>query len=111
MMTMTIQSFERLQPRTARSTIAAGGWKSHNTCVTLKPWQQSAVRGLAAVIEKAIRPVRALVAGVSRALAEHRIHRAAIETELYGGRYKLATKNDDDLPIVLQVAPSRRVDE
>lgn len=33
-------------------------------------------------------------------LAEARLHRAAIEAELYLGRYKHASKNDDDLPIV-----------
>ena len=40
------------------------------------------------------------VARFSRALAEKRIHRAAIERELFRGRYKHTSKNDDDLPIV-----------
>jgi hypothetical protein len=43
---------------------------------------------------------RMTIARLSRALAEKRIHRAAIERELFRGRYKHASKNDDDLPIV-----------
>src|ERR1039457_4358653 len=43
---------------------------------------------------------RMTIARFSRALAEKRIHRAAIERELFRGRYKHASKNDDDLPIV-----------
>jgi len=31
--------------------------------------------------------------------AEARIHRARLEAELYRNRYRLRTKNDDDLPI------------
>ena len=45
------------------------------------------------------------------AFAEARMHKAMIETQLYLNRYKHASKNDDDLPIVgsapaEQVAPS-----
>ena len=32
--------------------------------------------------------------------AEARIHRARLEAELYLNRYRLRSKNDDDLPIV-----------
>jgi len=32
--------------------------------------------------------------------AEARIHRARLEAEFYRNRYRLRTKNDDDLPIV-----------
>ncbi len=34
------------------------------------------------------------------AIAEARMHKAAIEAELYRNRYKHSSKNDDDLPIV-----------
>jgi hypothetical protein len=33
-------------------------------------------------------------------IAEARMHKAAIEAELYLNRYKHSSKNDDDLPIV-----------
>jgi hypothetical protein len=36
---------------------------------------------------------------ISRALTDHRRNREAIENDLFGGEYKLASKNDDDLPI------------
>ncbi len=35
-----------------------------------------------------------------QAVAEARMHKAAIEVELYRNRYKHSSKNDDDLPIV-----------
>jgi hypothetical protein len=35
-----------------------------------------------------------------RALAQERLHRAAIEKELFGGRCRLSSKNDDDLPLM-----------
>jgi hypothetical protein len=41
-----------------------------------------------------------LVADVRRALASERRNRKAIERELFGGRYALLSKNDDDLPIL-----------
>jgi hypothetical protein len=44
---------------------------------------------------------RKLFAHVSRALASECKHRAAIEKELFRDQYTLASKNDDDLPIVL----------
>ena len=43
---------------------------------------------------------RAIGARWSRAYVENRMQRAAIESELYRGRYKHTNKNDDDLPIV-----------
>jgi hypothetical protein len=44
--------------------------------------------------------VRNLAARISRALASERTNRAAIERELFHGQYTLASKNDDDLPIL-----------
>ena len=43
---------------------------------------------------------RAIGARLSRAYIEDRMLRAALEVELYHGRYKHSNKNDDDLPIV-----------
>lgn len=37
---------------------------------------------------------------VIEAIAEARMHRAMIEAELYLKRYKDASKNDDDLPVL-----------
>jgi hypothetical protein len=44
--------------------------------------------------------VKMLFGRLAQALAEQRMHRAAIESELFRGRYKLISKSDDDLPIV-----------
>jgi phage tail tape-measure protein len=44
--------------------------------------------------------VRALGARISCAYVEDRMLRAAMEFDLYRGRYKHTNKNDDDLPIV-----------
>ena len=33
-------------------------------------------------------------------LAEIRLHKARLEAEVYRNRYRLRTKNDDDLPVV-----------
>lgn len=43
---------------------------------------------------------RALGARLSRAYVEDRMLRAAMEFDLYRGRYKHSNKNDDDLPMV-----------
>ena len=50
-------------------------------------------------IGSAIAEWRKLVAEISDVFAGHRRHRDAIERELFRGRYTLASKNDDDLPI------------
>jgi hypothetical protein len=54
-----------------------------------------------------VNPVRKVIAGVGRlivllaqAYAEARMHQAKLEVELYRNRFKLSSKNDDDLPIV-----------
>jgi len=54
---------------------------------------------LATAAGPAIANVRALGARWSRAYFEHRLLKAALEVELYRGRYKHSNKNDDDLPI------------
>ena len=55
---------------------------------------------LIASVRKMTAAAPTLIARLSRALAEKRVHRVAIESELFRGRYKHASKNDDDLPIV-----------
>jgi hypothetical protein len=55
---------------------------------------------LAASAGKMVAAAPTLIARLSRALTEKRVHRVAIESELFRGRYKHASKNDDDLPIV-----------
>jgi hypothetical protein len=53
----------------------------------------------AAFVAMAIAEWRKLVAQISRTFAGERRNRAAIERELFRGRYTLSSKNDDDLPI------------
>jgi hypothetical protein len=55
---------------------------------------------LAAVVGTAIANARVLGARWSRAYIEDRMLRAAVEVQLYRGRYKHSNKNDDDLPVV-----------
>jgi hypothetical protein len=54
---------------------------------------------LVATVGTAFAAGRKLVLQISRALEGERKHRAAVEQELFRGRYMLASKNDDDLPI------------
>jgi hypothetical protein len=42
---------------------------------------------------------RELDSRISRTLSDHRRNREAIEADLFGGEYKLGSKNDDDLPV------------
>jgi hypothetical protein len=51
------------------------------------------------LIGVAIAQWRKLDSQISRALTDHRRNREAIENDLFGGQYELASKNDDDLPI------------
>jgi len=54
---------------------------------------------LAAFVTMAIAEWRTLVAQVSHVVAGQRRNRAALESELFRGQYRLLSKNDDDLPI------------
>ena len=47
----------------------------------------------------AIAKLRNLDSRISQALNAHHRNREAIENDLFGGEYKLVSKNDDDLPI------------
>jgi hypothetical protein len=55
---------------------------------------------LAGPLQRAVRGAARLFGQATQAFAEARMHRAMIEAELYHGRYRLSSKNDDDLPIV-----------
>jgi len=52
------------------------------------------------IITRVIRKVTSLIWHFLEALAEARKQRALIEAQLYRGRYRISSKNDDDLPIV-----------
>jgi hypothetical protein len=58
-------------------------------------------RIFAAVVARA----RALSARLRRIMADVRRTKARAEAELFRGRYHLASKNDDDLPIVHRSSP------
>ena len=49
---------------------------------------------------KMFRKAASLIWHFLEALAEARKQRALIEAQLYRGRYRISSKNDDDLPIV-----------
>src|SRR5580700_6311409 len=51
------------------------------------------------VVKSIVAAWRKLIAYASGSLASDRRNRAAIEKELFGGQYRLCSKNDDDLPI------------
>jgi hypothetical protein len=56
-------------------------------------------RTFTASIAKVIERGGELLRKFLEAMAESRKQRALIETQLYRGRYKLYSKNDDDLPM------------
>jgi len=53
------------------------------------------------VVARLFRPVRSAFTQYAAILAETRIHRARLEAEVYRNRYRLRTKNDDDLPVII----------
>jgi len=57
-------------------------------------------RAIEAIVAKVAGRVRRLMSRLAASIAESRIHRARLEAELYRGRCRLRTKNDDDLPII-----------
>lgn len=50
--------------------------------------------------ETIVETCNTLVAWRLAALADERRNRRRLEADLYGGRYRLSSKNDDDLPII-----------
>lgn len=59
-----------------------------------------AITAIVSLVRKAIMQGTRLLMHAMQAIAEARVHGAAIEAELYRNRYKHSSKNDDDLPIV-----------
>ena len=60
----------------------------------------SPVSAIVSFVRKAIKSGTRLLTHFVDVTAEARMHKAAIETELYRNRYKHSSKNDDDLPII-----------
>jgi hypothetical protein len=55
---------------------------------------------VATLIRNASARGRLVVLRLAAVVAEARIHQARLEAEMYRNRYRLRTKNDDDLPII-----------
>ena len=53
-----------------------------------------------AAVKAAVR-IRAAVLGFAAMIAEARIHKARLEAEMHLNRFRLRTKTDDDLPVIL----------
>jgi hypothetical protein len=51
------------------------------------------------IVDATVRAVRKLAQRISHAIAAERRHRQALERDLFGGRYTLCSKNDDDFPV------------
>jgi hypothetical protein len=60
----------------------------------------SPVSAIVSFLRKAIKSGARLLMHFVEITAEARMHKAAIEAELYRNRYRHSSKNDDDLPIV-----------
>ncbi len=60
----------------------------------------SPVWAIVSFLRKAIRSSTRLLLHIVEVIAEARMHKVAIEAELYRNSYKHSSKNDDDLPIV-----------
>ena len=58
------------------------------------------LRTITRIALRAYARIRRLILRWRGVIAEVRIHRARLEAELYRNRYRLRTKNDDDLPIM-----------
>ena len=50
---------------------------------------------------KAVIRIRSAFLGFAAIIAEARIHKARLEAETFHNRYRLRTKTDDDLPVIL----------
>jgi hypothetical protein len=53
------------------------------------------------VIARIFRRIRSGFARFAAVMAEARIHRARLEAEAFEHRYRLRSKSDDDLPVIL----------
>ena len=59
----------------------------------------SQLKAIVSFVRKAIERGARLFVHIVEVIADARMHRAAIEAELYLNRYRHSSKNDDDLPI------------
>ena len=57
-------------------------------------------RAIASRTLRAVQSAADLISAAVEAIAEARIHRALMESQLYRGRYRHRSKIDDDLPAV-----------
>jgi hypothetical protein len=55
----------------------------------------------AGVVARLLTRIGSAIAWFARAHAEARIHRARLEAEMHHDRYRLRTKTDDDLPVII----------
>jgi len=69
----------------------------------------SAASKFSAFVRRAIARLRGIAVYASRAYIEHRMLHAALDVELYRGRYSHSNKNDDDLPIVTDIGTLKRL--
>ena len=53
------------------------------------------------VAARLFRRIRTAFARYAAIVAEARIHKARLEAEMYRNRYRLRTKIDDDLPVII----------
>ena len=58
------------------------------------------VSPVATIIAALIAVARTIFAKIRQLSASGRLHRRAIERDLFGGRYTLCSKSDDDFPVV-----------
>ena len=65
-----------------------------------RAWVALAITTVVGAARKATINGARLFSHAAQTVAEARMHKAAIEAELYRNRYKHSSKNDDDLPIV-----------
>ncbi len=63
---------------------------------------------VAHVIAYRLRQAKSLLSELQQSAARTRADRAKVEVELFGGRYHLSSKNDDDLPLVPSTTPGER---
>jgi hypothetical protein len=60
----------------------------------------SGIVNSASSLRAAIAAVGKFLAKIRLAFANERLHRRILERDLFGGRYTLCSKNDDDFPVV-----------
>lgn len=61
----------------------------------------ASAHALVTVVAWLLGRIRSAFARYAAIVAEARIHRARLEAEMYRNRYRLRTKSDDDLPVII----------